>query len=427
MKNQAALFLFLISILFQNQGFAQDFWEVVNTPPEIGIHTVEVNSNGDIFLGVGFSSAGGVLRKLANGNIWDTSLYVNNQVIGTIYIDKYDNIFAADSKLYYSDNNGVSWSNIFTSQIFGITSIFKNSVHSLFVGIWGGIYKSDSVGSSWVQVLSLENTEVVNAIVEDTLTGELYAGTINFIGGGGVYRSINDGDTWEHIGLTDNYVSSLALNSSGDLFAGTRGNQTTGIGGVFILPAGQSEWNNVNDEELVTSLVINSEDTIYIGCSTLDFYWGGVRQSTDNGQTWEDVSSESMYDEDIEKLILGPEEHLYALAYNAVTPLYKSVNSTITSMQDYPVDKGFITYNFPNPFVDETTIKFELPGDYENTVLKIFNISGKSIRQFNITAKKSQQWDGRDNYGNLVKKGVYFYNINYGNISSKLNKILFIN
>ena len=108
------------------------------------------------------------------------------------------------------------------------------------------------------------------------------------------------------------------------------------------------------------------------------------------------------------------------------TTYFHDLDSTYTSLTSIQ-KPDFELSAFPNPFSDKTTIKFELPINYENTVLKIFDISGILIRQFNITAKKSQQWDGRDNDGNLVKKGIYFYNINYGNISSKLNKILFIN
>jgi len=186
---------------------AQDFWEVFETPPGIGIHSVDINSNNDIFMGIAFSSGGGVLRKLNNGNSWDTSLYLNNDVIGKIYIDQSDNVFAASDKIYYSDNNGDSWILILPSQIFGITSIFKNSNNYIFFGTWGGIYKTDSIGSDWVEVLPLENYEVVNAIIENTTTGDLYAGTTNYIGGGGIYRSVDDGNNWVLFGLMGHFLT----------------------------------------------------------------------------------------------------------------------------------------------------------------------------------------------------------------------------
>ncbi len=296
----------------------------------------------------------------------------------------------------------------------GITSIKKTSDDSIIIGEWGGVYKSDSIGSSWLQVLSLENTEIVNAIIEDINSGTLYAGTSNFIRGGGVYRSIDGGDNWEHIGLTDHYVSSLAMNSSGDLFAATRGHYSLYEGGVYILPKGQSEWVNLKKMELVTSMVINSEDDIYIGCSTLDYYWGGVRRSRDNGQTWEDISLESMHGRDIESLVLDSEEHLYALEYNSPTPLYKSINSTITSLPDNRIDEGLLTYNYPNPFSEETTLYFKLPlMNPMEAQITIYNSHGNKIQDIILPTywknEQSIKWNPKE-----LPAGMYYYKITAG-------------
>jgi|GEM_PF-628101 len=411
----AALAILLIKITQ-----AQDFWEVFETPPGIGIHSVDINSNNDILMGVTFASGGGILRKLNDENGWDTSLYLSNDAIGTVYIDKSDNIYAADAKFYYSDNNGDSWNLIYTNQLFGIRCIIKNSDDYIFFGTWGGIYKTDSMGSDWVEVLPLENYEVVNAIVEDTTTGDLYAGTTNYIGGGGIYRSVDDGNNWVLFGLTGHFLTSLAYNSTGDLFAGTRS------GGVFRLPHEQTEWINLNNEEMVTSLVINSEDDIYIGCSTLDYYWGGVRRSMDNGESWEDISLETMYDRDITAMVLGTQEHLFAVEYNSETPLYKSINPTITSIPETEMKREIDAVNVPNPFSNLTTIAFNLPVDCKTATLNIYNLQGTLIRQFDITGKNKQLWDGKDGDGCLVIDGVYLYNIGFNNTFSSFNKLLFI-
>jgi len=56
-------------------------------------------------------------------------------------------------------------------------------------------------------------------------SGDIFAGGI----GGEVFRSTDNGDNWTQInnGLTNTDVRALAINSSGDIFAGTHG------GGVY--------------------------------------------------------------------------------------------------------------------------------------------------------------------------------------------------
>jgi len=354
-----------------------------------------------------------VLHKNHDENNWDTILYLNDDVIGPIYIDDVDNIFAASGIVYFSDNNGLSWSQIFESPMLGINSVFKSSVESVFVGFWGGIYKSDSIGSVFYEVLLLENYEVVDAIVEDTITGDLFAGTTNFFGGGGIYRSTDGGNTWEHFGLTDHYVSSLAMNSTGDLFAGTRGHDSLGTGGVFKLPFGQSEWVNLSSQELVTSIVINSEDEIYIGCSLLDGNYGGVRVSKDNGQTWENMNT-GMGQQDIEKLALGLDGHLYALAVNTETPLFKTIQSTITSQQEVLADKSILTYNYPNPFTKETTILYTLPSNQVAEVeIAIYNSHGEQVNVMIIPENFGNQQTIKFDAASLPA-GIYYYKLTNG-------------
>jgi hypothetical protein len=125
------------------------------------------------------------------------------------------------------------------------------------------------------------------------------------------------------------------------LFAGTRGNNILYTGGVFVSPSGQTEWTNVNDAELVTSLVINSKGSIFIGCYNQFGYYGGVRCSSDNGLTWQPINS-GMGNQDVETLLLGPDKHIYAFANvpNSRSLIYRSVNSTVPSY----ILNGRITY-----------------------------------------------------------------------------------
>jgi hypothetical protein len=76
--------------------------------------------------------------------------------------------------------------------------------------------------------------------------------------------------------------------------------------------------------------------------------------------------------------------------------------------------------NYPNPFNSETEINFQVPEDI-NVRVKIFNILGQEIaeladRKF-PKGSHSIRWNGRDNNGRKVTNGIYFYQIQSGELS----------
>jgi hypothetical protein len=82
--------------------------------------------------------------------------------------------------------------------------------------------------------------------------------------------------------------------------------------------------------------------------------------------------------------------------------------------------------NFPNPFTSYTTISFILPNaegivqSVKNRELKIYDVNGRMIKSFLLPAAYSLlptkiTWDGRDERGNEVPSGLYFYTLKTGN------------
>lgn len=425
------LLVFTVLLLSSNIVISQDYWETISTPPDVTIYSIEVNSNEDVFIGISEQTGGGVYRSTDDGVNWDF-LGFENKSIYSLEINELDYIYVGRDKglsnhtINRSVDNGLSWEGVYEG--FPNVICIKSYPGGLLfassgTGTYISVIRSVNYGITWEEVLIFPyNIEgPYDILIQNTDT--IYIGTIHWTGGGGVYRSTDGGDNWEHIGLTDHYVSSLAMNSSGDLFAGTRGHYSLYEGGVYILPKGQSEWVNLKDDELVTSIVINSEDVIFIGCSTLDYYWGGVRRSTDNGQTWEDISLETMYVRDIEGLVLGSEEHSYALEYNSLTPLYKSVNSTITSLPDNRIEDSILAYNYPNPFSDETTIYFKLPlMSPMEAQIAIYNSQGNKIKDIILPKcwgkEQSVKW-----YPIELPAGIYYYKLSSGSIHA-VNKMV---
>ena len=73
--------------------------------------------------------------------------------------------------------------------------------------------------------------------------------------------------------------------------------------------------------------------------------------------------------------------------------------------------------NFPNPFNPETWLPYRLASDAPVT-FSIYNIHGKPVRELNLgtqtagdylSREAAAYWDGRDELGEMVSSGVYFY------------------
>lgn len=112
--------------------------------------------------------------------------------------------------------------------------------------------------------------------------------------------------------------------------------------------------------------------------------------------------------------------------FNATTPGASNISSeSIETIYD----KSFKLYqNFPNPFNYKTLIKFTLTkNDFVEII--IYNINGIPIktlvsRKFPIGTHQIY-WDGRNNFGNIVPTGIYFYRMS-SNIYSEIYKAVFI-
>ena len=95
------------------------------------------------------------------------------------------------------------------------------------------------------------------------------------------------------------------------------------------------------------------------------------------------------------------------------------------SMTELFPDKPMLMQNYPNPFNPETWIPYQLSTDSE-VVLSIYDSDGEPIRRFDLgyqhvgtysTRGRAVYWDGRNNLGETVSSGIYFYHLNAGDYS----------
>jgi len=88
--------------------------------------------------------------------------------------------------------------------------------------------------------------------------------------------------------------------------------------------------------------------------------------------------------------------------------------------------------NYPNPFNPETWLPYQLATDTPVTI-SIYNTKGQLIRTLNlgnqkagiyITKDRAAYWNGKDNAGEKVASGLYFYTLQAGNFTATRKMII---
>jgi len=108
-----------------------------------------------------------------------------------------------------------------------------------------------------------------------------------------------------------------------------------------------------------------------------------------------------------------------------------SNNITGVEVKDLTIimpDQYQLMQNYPNPFNPSTTIRFQLPIK-DRISLKIFDMLGREVRtlinQEDYPAGPSQiVWNGKNNAGQQVASGTYFYSLIYGNFHKTMKMSL---
>ena len=88
--------------------------------------------------------------------------------------------------------------------------------------------------------------------------------------------------------------------------------------------------------------------------------------------------------------------------------------------------------NYPNPFNPETWIPYDLAQDAD-VAIHIYNIKGESIRQLSLgfqtagtyrTRARAAHWDGKNETGEQVASGLYFYTLQAGQFKTTRQMVI---
>ena len=218
---------------------------------------------------------------------------------------------------------GLEWRNVGPNRggrSIAVTGTPARPLEYYFGATGGGVWKTTDAGSNWNPVSGQQlATSSVGALAQcHTDPDVVWAGMGevqfrgNVIPGDGVYRSVDAGETWEHMGLASptgqqmvgrvridpNDCNRVYVAAMGDPFG------PSSERGVFRTTDGGASWENVlfvSDRAGAVDLVLDPDDprTLYAG------FWeayrtdwslesggpgSGLHKSTDGGDTWSALS-----------------------------------------------------------------------------------------------------------------------------------------
>ncbi|MEL7006804.1 MAG: T9SS type A sorting domain-containing protein, partial [Bacteroidota bacterium] len=121
------------------------------------------------------------------------------------------------------------------------------------------------------------------------------------------------------------------------------------------------------------------------------------------------------------------DEIYFGISFESVAPVGGDTGP-IAGVEDV-INNQFSMYNYPNPFAQSTTIKYSL-SKAGSTQLSIVNLQGQQIitlkEENNLPGEYTVEWDGRDESGNKLPTGIYFYRLTQDDVSVT-KRLVFIN
>ncbi|MDD2324183.1 MAG: T9SS type A sorting domain-containing protein [Bacteroidales bacterium] len=379
MKNIIFFITLFISLVVVKPDYAQNFFEEISIPDTVFIQCMEVNGNGDIFLGsLAELGKGGVYRLLKGDSIWEcvypfpnggAPLSIEIMENGTIYVGTNSGYW--EHYLLRSFDNGDTWEGVDIPGRLNVISIYSPGEDSIILSRFTPkptvVHTLDN-GETWACDTV---TTIGNNVVYDfpkAKNQSIYAAMMCFSSNhGGVYKSNDFGETWDFDGQLNHQVMSVAVNSIGDLFSADWYVTSSVTAGLYCKRHGEEEYELVQEATGIGDLVIAKEDCVY-ACTEFSIFY-----TCDYGQTIETIDDPLC--QTMRHLALDNEEYLYGAhevrLIRSLQPLGSNVNVIEKEKMNIEV--------FPNP-VQEVLCISAKSHNYAFSI-KLFDFKGNIVSE----------------------------------------------
>lgn len=320
---------------------------------------------------------------------WAWSIAVHPSNPETLFVGQ-TGWFARD--LYRSTNGGLTWENLHVMNNMGSAQQVKfnpTNVNVMYLCAADiGFLKSTNCGQTWLVMnkgLKISEEPFVSPVFSvgiNTGTENILYAAQGAVGKsiGGVLKSTDGGEHWFAI---DSALALIDFNLD--------------VQNVHLSPS--------NQNLLYASLL--SQGQIY----TSTYSPGGLYITSNGGISWRRVfngaSLEIKFDpHNSNQLYLATKAGILSVKENEILSVKKTKN--------YRPNEINLYQNYPNPFNPQTTIRYEVKRNGD-IVIRLFNILGKEVRKYQREISRPGEyeirWDGKDENGQDVSSGVYFYRL----------------
>ena len=168
----------------------------------------------------------------------------------------------------------------------------------LLLATFSNVYSQDF----WEKTNGLDNLKIYSLAVNSS--GDIYAGTDTTHS---YYRSTDNGITWTDLGFDNLKTTRTVFKPSGEILLSTLDHNLGG--GVFHSTDNGDSWANMGYTGAATSIAINSIGDIFAGT-----FNSGARRSTDNGGSWIAIN-QGLSDGQIRALLINSGDNIFAGTY----------------------------------------------------------------------------------------------------------------
>jgi len=292
-------------------------------------------------------------------------------------------------RIYKTINAGQDWSIVFESESSWPTCAdFQPNLKAVGRGLSPFIITSPD-GQTWQE--GTDPPDLISCIVHIIVSGS----RIITIAYPSLVYSDDQGISW-----TNSDVSQLGadFNACGSLTP----NGMTGINGNIYA---------------IGSIRVDSNDL-----------YPGIVRSLNNGASWQWLVLPAEMPDQSGQIygIVYWDEYIY-ISFNAC--IYRlHVGPPVANNDDVAPVVPVEVSCYPNPFRDNTTLTLKQGADHSLTTVAVYNVKGQLVRRLldpqPILGEYSITWDGKNDQGEKLGAGVYFFKIKSGSYSTTRKMIL---